>query len=117
MFPMMMPFPGMGMPESSSSEPESVPAAAPSAPPGPAAAPLAVPGAPVPPTVTAEFSRSQTFVRSLGHKDLSFLVEDLEEKMDSSWTADLSKTGLLALIYTFSRVKPNSRLCDLRFLA
>ena len=112
---MMMPFPGMGMPESSSSEPESAPAAAPSAP--PVAAPLAVPAAPVPPPLQGEFSRSQTFVRSLGHKDLSFLVEDLEEKMDSSWTADLSKTGLLALIYTFSRVKPNSRLCDLRFLA
>ena len=120
MFPMMMPFPGMGMPQpdSSSSEPESAPSGGAGAPlvAGPAA-PAVAPAVPPPPVPATGFSRAQTFVRSLSHKDLSLLVEDMEGKLDSSWTADLSKTGLLGLVYIMSRVKPQSKLSELRCLS
>lgn len=117
MFPMMMPFPGMGMingggqESSSSDDGDAAPVAK--------AAPVVAPPPPAPEANNKAqdcFARSQTFVRDVGTKDLSMMVEKLEGSLDSSWTADLSKAGLMGLIYIFSRMKPSQKMSELRSL-
>ena len=122
MMPMMM-FPGamngmMQPPESSSEEEAPEPVV-------PKASPYAAPPAPEPAVPDGEnekglnerFARSITFVRDVSVKELSLMVEKLEGSLDSSWTADLSKAGHLALIYIFSRLKPGQKLAELSCLA
>ena len=88
-----------------------------------AKAPPSAPPEPVPAVPDAEkylndrFARSTTFVRDVSVKELSMMVEKLEGSLDSSWTADLSKTGHLALIYICSRLKPGQKLTELSCLA
>jgi hypothetical protein len=117
---LMMMFPGamngmMQPPESSSEEEAPEPAVA--------KAPPSAPPEPVPAVPDAEkylndrFARSATFVRDVSVKELSMMVEKLEGSLDSSWTADLSKTGHLALIYICSRLKPGQKLTELSCLA
>ena len=114
MFRMMMPQMLPGPLESSSSSDEVAPSA-PSAPSVPTAAPATPPVAM--PAKKTEISRNITFVRSLSRKFLSTTVSSLVDALDSSWTADLSVNGLLALIYIFSRLKPNTPISQLRALA
>eukprot|EP00435_Cladocopium_sp_Y103_P053228 s1830_g17.t1 len=112
MFPMMMPnmFP---QPAESLSSEEASPAA-PAAAPAPAVAPA--PAQPEDPSPTP-ITRSYSMVKQIPRKHLQQTVFELVEELGASWTADLSVTGLLAIIYICSRVKPFTPLTQLRALS
>ena len=99
LFPMMMPnmFP---QPEESSSSED---------------APLAAAAAPD--DGLTPITRSYSLVKQIPRKHLQQTVFELMEELDSSWTADLSVTGLLAIVYICSRVKPPTPLTQLRALS
>ena len=111
---MMMPnmFP---QPEESSSS-EDAPLAPAAAPAAPAVAVAPAPAA-APDNGLTPITRSYSLVKQIPRKHLQQTVFELMEELDSSWTADLSVTGLLAIVYICSRVKPPTPLTQLRALS
>ena len=105
MWPMMMPgFHNMMQEESSSSEEA----------PAPTPAPIAsAASSVVDESKKEEISRAHSYMRNLPRQTLSKLVAGLEDKLDASWTSDLSNTGLLCLIYIYCRVKPPTPISQL----
>ena len=62
-------------------------------------------------------SRSCSYVRQLPRWMLQEVLEFLNENFDATLVADLSVNGLLALIFLFTRIRPNVRVSELRVLA
>eukprot|EP00438_Fugacium_kawagutii_P020102 Skav226954 [mRNA] locus=scaffold51:330:788:+ [translate_table: standard] len=104
---------------------EAAPAAVPVA---VAAAPAAgpVPAGPVPAALREEegslklsetISRAHVFVAGVSEGRLSQQLELLNPMFDSTMTCDLTKEGLLMMVWIVTRVKPNILLSSLRHLA
>ena len=61
-------------------------------------------------------SRSITYIKTIPRNRLSEVLESLSPSLDSTWCAELSMEGLLALLWLYTRLKPNLRISDLRHI-
>ena len=66
-----------------------------------------------PPGERKPITRSATTLKQLGRVNLAGLVFLLDHSFDGGWTSLLTVTGLLALLYSLTRLRPTSNLRDL----
>ena len=59
-------------------------------------------------------SRSCSYVRQLPRWMLQETLEFLNQNFDATLVADLTVNGLLALVFLFTRIRPNVRVSELR---
>ena len=69
-----------------------------------------------PPGERKPITRSATTLKQLGRVNLANLVFLLDKSFDGGYTALLTVTGLLALLFALTRLRPTSNLRDLCFL-
>ena len=60
-------------------------------------------------------SRSVTFLKTVPRQRLSEGLEWIRKDLDATVTHGLSSEGLLAVVFMLTRLKPSSRISDLRF--
>ena len=112
MFPQMMPqmsqMAQMAQDESSGDEePKETPAA-------PVEERQALPEASV--TSGDRITTSATFLRQVGRGRLSEGMEWISPSLDTTMTHQLTSAGLLALLYLCTKLRPSTKICDLRGL-
>ena len=64
----------------------------------------------------AKITTSASMMKGLPRVWLSTVVEKVEPMLDSTYTSELSRVGLLALIWIWCRVKPGVKISELRAL-
>ena len=64
----------------------------------------------------ALITRSATYLKNLGRNRLSDCLERMHGQLDATYTAELSRNGLLVLLWVFTRIKPSIKISDLRYL-
>lgn len=64
----------------------------------------------------AVITRSATYLKNIARNRLSDVMEKMVATMDSTYTAELSRNGLLCLLWIMTRVKPGVKISDLRSL-
>ena len=57
-----------------------------------------------------------TFIRQIPRNRLSECLEHLNGKLESGFTAECTASGLLCLLWCFTRMKPTVKITDLRGL-
>lgn len=64
----------------------------------------------------AVVSRSVSCLRALPRTRLSEILEKLDPAFEATLTSELSQAGLLAVLFLFTRLKPNTQVCVLSSL-
>lgn len=65
----------------------------------------------------ALITRSATYLKNIARNRLSDVMEKMVASMDSTYTAELTRNGLLCLLWVMTRVKPGVKISDLRSLS
>ena len=58
-------------------------------------------------------SRSVTYVKNLPRNRISECLEKISPGLEASYTAELSQSGLLCILWLYTRVKPSVKVTDL----
>ena len=66
---------------------------------------------------TAAVTRGSSVLRGLPRTRLAAALEKLDPEIDAGFVASLSMRGLLILLWMFTRIRPATKVCHLRFLA
>ena len=66
---------------------------------------------------TAAVTRASSVLRGLPRTRIAAALEKLDPEIDAGFVASLSMRGLLILLWMFTRIRPATKVCHLRFLA